>query len=356
MNTATQLGNAQSVPENPLLQPVATGAEPSPGKASSSGEALPFNAELQALLEAQPVPGAAESHMPEPGETASTDLPPAGADTAELQNEQSIEQTEAVLSLLNAQQHQQVRVQPSRGEQLAQEQPEPTSPSAAAGAAISLAGSFAEASTIVAQPVQSRQETAAPVQVPVPTGNTEPLALAATEALVGAAQARVAEAAPTSSVAQPGTATPAVAVAERLVRLEGTLAERGEQMLQALRNSVQFQLNNQQQVAVIRLDPPELGNLEIQVSQESGRLSIQINAAQADTLRLLQQTSDRLRHELLTQQFVQVSVQMGGEGHSGQHSHGNRRGLGEAPVRGNPLNASDPASRHAAPDDVLATV
>lgn len=351
MNTATQLGNAQSVPENPLLQPVATGAEPSPGKASSSGEALPFNAELQALLEAQPVPGAAESHMHEPGETASTDLPPAGADTAELQNEQSIEQTEAVLSLLNAQQHQQVRVQPSRGEQPAQEQPEPTSPSAAAGAAISLAGSFAEASTL-----QSRQETAAPVQVPVPTGNTEPLALAATEALVGAAQARVAEAAPTSSVAQPGTATPAVAVAERLVRLEGTLAERGEQMLQALRNSVQFQLNNQQQVAVIRLDPPELGNLEIQVSQESGRLSIQINAAQADTLRLLQQTSDRLRHELLTQQFVQVSVQMGGEGHSGQHSHGNRRGLGEAPVRGNPLNASDPASRHAAPDDVLATV
>ncbi|SIR17777.1 flagellar hook-length control protein FliK [Pseudomonas flexibilis] len=127
-------------------------------------------------------------------------------------------------------------------------------------------------------------------------------------------------------------------------------------MMQALRNSVQLQVQQNQQVATIRLDPPELGSLEIQVSQESGRISIQISAAQADTLRLLQQTSDRLRHELLNQQFVQVSVQVGGEGHSGQQSRQNQGGSGEALVRGNPLQDIGDASSHAAPRDVLATV
>ena len=113
---------------------------------------------------------------------------------------------------------------------------------------------------------------------------------------------------PASSVA-PG--------AERLLKLQAPEAKWGEQMLHALREHVEVQLQQRQQSASIRLDPPELGSLEIHLSHESGRLTVQLSAANADVARLLQQTSDRLRQELVAQQFVQVNVQVGADGRSG---------------------------------------
>ncbi|WP_244221269.1 flagellar hook-length control protein FliK [Pseudomonas songnenensis] len=106
--------------------------------------------------------------------------------------------------------------------------------------------------------------------------------------------------------------------AERLLRLQGPEAKWGEQMLHALREHVEIQLQQRQQSASIRLDPPELGSLEIHLSHESGRLSVQLSAANADVARLLQQTSDRLRQELVAQHFVQVNVQVGADGQSGR--------------------------------------
>jgi flagellar hook-length control protein FliK len=47
---------------------------------------------------------------------------------------------------------------------------------------------------------------------------------------------------------------------------------------------------------------------------------VQLTAANADVARLLQQTSDRLRQELVGQHFVQVNVQVGADsgGQQGQ--------------------------------------
>ncbi len=106
--------------------------------------------------------------------------------------------------------------------------------------------------------------------------------------------------------------------AERLLKLQAPEAKWGEQMLHALREHVEVQLQQRQQSASIRLDPPELGSLEIHLSHESGRLTVQLSAANADVARLLQQTSDRLRQELVAQQFVQVNVQVGADGRSGR--------------------------------------
>ena len=220
------------------------------------------------------------------------------------------------------------------------------------------AAGAAEAQPLPAQlQPQPRPDTAGPfaatrAEAPMPLGSGESQAVLETLPAIAAARS-LGDTAPASGGASTGS--PAAAVAERLVRLEGNDAQRGEQMLQALRQNVQLQVQQSQQVATIRLDPPELGSLEIQVSQESGKISVQINAAQADTLRLLQQTSDRLRHELLTQQFVQVNVQVGGDGRSGQQSRQDQGGSSEVLVRGNPLNDSGQASR-TAPRDVLATV
>src|SRR5690606_8551048 len=65
-------------------------------------------------------------------------------------------------------------------------------------------------------------------------------------------------------------------------------AKWGEQLLHTLRDQVQVQLQQRIQNATIRLDPPELGSLEIFLSHESGRLNVHITASQSDVARLLQ--------------------------------------------------------------------
>lgn len=149
---------------------------------------------------------------------------------------------------------------------------------------------------------------------------------------------------------------------ERLTRLQGPDAKWGEQMLHALREHVEVQLQQRQQSATIRLDPPELGSLEIHLSHDAGRLTVQLSAANADVARLLQQTSDRLRQELVAQHFVQVNVQVGADGQSGrqgqprQSEHGEdvlasaaAPGSNTAPVGGSGRSASRT-------NDVLVTV
>lgn len=361
MNTATQLGNAQPLAGNPLLQQGAAAATPQLAPSASehgspNPETLPFDAELQALLATLPGLQGGESAEGDAAAQAPSPAIPAPV-------EQGPEHAEALLGLLSAQQQQQVHAQQapqasvSKTAAQAARVPETlpglqtaVPPQAPADAALRNAQPLPAQS----MPAQQLADGPGPVALRAESfmvlGSSEgagPL-----ESLHSAAAVR----APADAAPVPGAGAPAGAASERLLRLEGNDAQRGEQMMQALRNSVQLQVQQNQQVATIRLDPPELGSLEIQVSQESGRISIQISAAQADTLRLLQQTSDRLRHELLNQQFVQVSVQVGGEGHSGQQSRQNQGGSGEALVRGNPLQDSGDASSHAAPRDVLATV
>lgn len=108
------------------------------------------------------------------------------------------------------------------------------------------------------------------------------------------------------------------AALEQRLQLQGPEAKWGEQMLHALRDSVELQLKQNKQQATIRLDPAELGSLEIRLNQEGGRLQVQISAAQGDVARLLQQTSDRLRQDLIGQHFVQVEVQVSADSQSGQ--------------------------------------
>lgn len=137
------------------------------------------------------------------------------------------------------------------------------------------------------------------------------------------------------------------------VRLHGPEARWGEQMLQALRDQVEMQVSQRSQQATIRLDPPELGSLNIQISHEQGKLSVHINAAQTDVARLLGLLSERLRHELIGQNFTEVSVgvgsgaEQGKQGRQRQASHfagesiGAAREVAQQPDGGNHGPASD---------------
>ena len=146
---------------------------------------------------------------------------------------------------------------------------------------------------------------------------------------------------------------------ERALKLQAPEAKWGEQMLHALRENVELQIQQKIQSATIRLDPPELGSMEILLSHESGRLNVQLTAANADVARLLQQSSDRLRHELVGQHFVQVNVQVGADSSGQQGQQRQRAALAgdELPLAAGVLEDEQQDSPAAArARDVLVTV
>lgn len=183
--------------------------------------------------------------------------------------------------------------------------------------------------------------------------------LAALDALAGSPDGPATEAADGLATASSTTLPSSSAGgAERAIRLQGPEAKWGEQMLNALRDNVEMQVQQRVQSTAIRLDPPELGSMEIFLSHESGRLNVHITASQADVARLLQSTSERLRQELVGQHFTQVSVGVGSDGQSGQqHSPRDRaRFLGEAEVAANHLRDAPVEEKTGLNRDVLITV
>ncbi|MCE7659972.1 flagellar hook-length control protein FliK [Vibrio fluvialis] len=97
------------------------------------------------------------------------------------------------------------------------------------------------------------------------------------------------------------------------VRIDTQADKWGEQMLQVLHDRVTLQAQQNLQEAKIRLDPPDLGKLDLVVRVEGDRLSVQINANAAATREALMQVSDRLRAELQSQNFVHVDVNVGSD-------------------------------------------
>ncbi|VVP69080.1 hypothetical protein PS910_00506 [Pseudomonas fluorescens] len=154
----------------------------------------------------------------------------------------------------------------------------------------------------------------------------------------------------------PATLAAQEPVLERGLKLAAPQARWGEQMLHALRETVQVQVQQRFQQATIRLDPPELGSLEIFITQEPGRLSVQISAAQGDVARLLLHTSDRLRQELVEQNTLQVNVQISSDsqGHAERDSSRHRQEpeIAEAVQEAQGM----PHSRKHRTSDVLVTV
>ena len=107
---------------------------------------------------------------------------------------------------------------------------------------------------------------------------------------------------------------------QEIVAKPATLSmdELGEKLTTLLKDQIHFQLNKQQQISTIRLDPPSLGKLEIAVQLDNGKLTVHIGANQSEVCRALQQFSDDLRQHLTAQNFMEVNVQVSSEGQSQQ--------------------------------------
>ncbi|NDV12793.1 flagellar hook-length control protein FliK [Crenobacter sp. HX-7-9] len=86
--------------------------------------------------------------------------------------------------------------------------------------------------------------------------------------------------------------------------------------------------------ALIRLDPPNLGGVEIALRHEAGVLSVQLTASNAEVARQLSVLSDLLRQDLGNRQYAQVTVEVReGAAGSGQQRQGQGQGQGQ---EGNP--------------------
>ncbi|KIF51641.1 flagellar hook-length control protein FliK [Vibrio owensii] len=142
------------------------------------------------------------------------------------------------------------------------------------------------------------------------------------QVLVASSQAQTTTgAAPHSNPTSPLAATQAQGAEWAAVRVDTSSGKWGEQMMQVLQDRVTLQAQQNLQEAKIRLDPPELGKLDLLVRVEGDRLSVQINANTAATREALMQVSERLRTELQEQNFVHVDVNVGSDQGQERQAH-----------------------------------
>ncbi len=89
--------------------------------------------------------------------------------------------------------------------------------------------------------------------------------------------------------------------------------ELGEKLSSTIADKVTVQVNAKTPTATIRLDPPDLGKIDLVVKLDNDKLNIQINASSSATRESIQATSERLRAELVEQNFLHVDVYISGE-------------------------------------------
>lgn len=148
------------------------------------------------------------------------------------------------------------------------------------------------------------------------TGNTEVLqpklkvdngtvsehkAVTTPEVSVSASAAPVSTAVPESSVSNP---------APVLKLPAGTPEQWRRPLMEALGDRIQVEVGKHSEQAVIRLDPPMLGSVEIAIRHQAGVLQVQLSASHDEVVRQLQHIGDSLRQDLSRNQYTDVSVQV----------------------------------------------
>jgi flagellar hook-length control protein FliK len=104
--------------------------------------------------------------------------------------------------------------------------------------------------------------------------------------------------------AQPAAVQPAADT----VKLAGPPTAWRQSLQEALGERLQLQVGNNVEQAVIRLEPPQLGQIDIAIRHSAGSLEVNISATNSEVLRQLQTVSDNLRNDLSQRQFSDVAV------------------------------------------------
>jgi flagellar hook-length control protein FliK len=118
-----------------------------------------------------------------------------------------------------------------------------------------------------------------------------------------------------------GNAAPSAAIAGALapqaaagapaadtVKLAGPPTAWRQSLQEALGERMNVQVGKGIEQAVIRLEPPQMGRIDIAIRHSAGTLEVNISATNGEVLRQLQNVSDNLRNDLSQRQFTEVAV------------------------------------------------
>jgi flagellar hook-length control protein FliK len=110
----------------------------------------------------------------------------------------------------------------------------------------------------------------------------------------------------------------------------------------ALGDRLQMQITQRSEHAVIRLDPPSMGTIEIVIQREAGNIQVHLRASNSEVARQLHGIGDSLRQDLVQRQQGDVSVhvsdgsrEQSASQHSQRQSHSQREAPGRALAESN---------------------
>lgn len=165
-----------------------------------------------------------------------------------------------------------------------------------------------------------------------------PISIAVKEHVASAATASAAADPAMAPVAAPVAASaasaPVEAVPAAILKLPAGAPQQWRQPLtDALGDRIQTQIGMRSESAVIRLDPPMMGQIEIRIHHEAGALQVQLSASHGEVVRQLNEIREHLRQDLVHRQYTDVSVLVSGNTPDGRQRQRQPEAEHDAPGR-----------------------
>ena len=206
-------------------------------------------------------------------------------------------------------------------------------PPAAATAAVPAAG--IPASAVPPSPSAARADVPAPAVAPAPApaaNSAAPNAAADVAAAQENAPATTAERSAANWVAPAAPAAGQPTRGADTVALAGPPTAWRQTLHEALGERMNLQLGKNVEQAVIRLEPPMLGRVEIAIRHSAGALEVNITATHSEVLRQLHSVSENLRNDLAGRQYTDVAVNVApARSQAGAQSGADQQGRGRQP-------------------------
>ncbi|MGK5077161.1 flagellar hook-length control protein FliK [Janthinobacterium sp. HLX7-2] len=92
------------------------------------------------------------------------------------------------------------------------------------------------------------------------------------------------------------------------IKLNGPAQQWQEPLREALGERLQTQIGRNSEHAMIRLEPPMLGRIEISIRHTAGALQVNVTASNPEVLRQLQSIGENMRSDLAQRQYTEVAV------------------------------------------------
>ena len=305
-----------------------TSAPPLPGKVVEAVPALPGSAAAAPFadfmgLELIAVATEADADAP-PAEDAAAAPEPAASDLQAQEHQQALSSMQ--LMMLSMPVTMAMPAPMAAAQALPAADGEASGPAVDAAAPVAIATGTGNAFASLAAPQASAAPMPAAGMPAAPTAQPQQASAAAAEPAFAAALSRAAAApaaqaavvadapvaadAPAAPVSAAGATTtaPVAAASSELKLAAARPADWQQPLREALGDRLQLQLSRNIDLAVIRLDPPNLGRIEIAIRHMAGTLEVNISATHREVVRQLNTISDTMRTDLAQRQFTEVAV------------------------------------------------